>query len=133
MVMAKIFPHNEEVRIEAGDALVFDTVTAMDGTAISYSDQTGVITFNDEGFYYIDWFVATQTGLALNGSNWAIVTTISDLEFIGSSHTKISPTSGFALINAAVGETVKLENISDEALVLSGAVKSKAGLSVYSL
>ena len=114
-------------------ALIFDTVVSNEGTAISYNTTTGVITFNEAGYYYLDWFVAPQFGLTTDGSNWAIQTNISQLTFIGSSHTKVSVTTGFAIINAAANETAQLVNVSDGSLSLSQTVQSKAGLIAYSV
>ena len=111
--------------------LVFDRIVSSDGTSISYNTNTGVITFNAPAYYYIDWFVAPQFGLTTNGSNWAIQTSLVQRSIIGSSHTKVSVTSGFAIFYAAAGETARLVNVSDGALQLSEAVESKAGLIVY--
>ena len=133
VVLARMQPAGKEVAVPIGGNIVFDTTMSDNGTAISYDANSGVITFGEEGFYYIDWYVATQTGLSDDGSNWAIQTSISEMSIIGSSHTKIAVTSGFAIINATVNETAKLVNVSNEALILSHSVKSKAALSVYKI
>ena len=119
--------------VDTNEALVFDTIIASEGLSsqFDYNTNTGVITFLEEGYYFIDWYVAPQFGFTTDGSNWAIQTSVSGLTFTGSSHTKVSVTIGFALINAEVGETVQLLNASDGALTLSEAVNSKAGLIIY--
>jgi len=131
--LERLHPQGGTVVVPVGGPLVFDTIVSSEGTNISYNMVSGVITFNLAGYYYIDWYVAPQFGLTTDGSNWAIKTTISQQTFIASSHTKVAVTTGFALLNVAAGETVQLFNVSDGALSLSQAVKSKAGLVVYSV
>jgi len=77
--------------------------------------------------------VAPQHGLTTNGSNWAIQTGDGRLSLIGSSHTKVSPTVGFAIFEAAAEDTVQLINVSDGTLYLSEAVEAKAGLVAYGI
>jgi hypothetical protein len=126
-------PVGEGVIVPVNDTLMFDTVVSSDGFSISYNMTTGVLTFNDAGYYFIDWYVAPQFGLTIDGSNWAIRTSISGRTIIGSSHTRVSTTVGFAIINAAAGETARLINVSSGALTLSEAVQSKAALIVYNI
>jgi len=129
--LERLEPQGEVLVVPADGVLVLDSIVSSEGPQISYDTDTGTITFNDAGFYYIDWYVAPQFGLTTDGSNWAIKTTIGDLTFIGSSHTKVSATVGFAVFNAAAGETARLVNVSDGPITLSKAVISKAGLIVY--
>ena len=117
--------------IPENSPLIFDTVVSLEGAQMSYDISTGIITFNEAGYYYVDWYVAPQFGMTTNGSNWAIKTTISQMMIIGSSHTKVSATTGFAILNVEANETVQLINVSDGDLSLSQAVKSKAGLVAY--
>jgi hypothetical protein len=133
IVLERLLPTDEAVKVPVGANLIFDTVVSGTGTAITYDGNTGGITFVDAGFYYVDWYVATQSGLSTDGNNWAILTAIGEQSFVGSSHIKISSPTGFALIEAGAGETAQLVNISDDSLVLSKVVKSKAGLCVYGL
>ena len=133
--LSKLNPVGVAVDVAPGNTLLFDTIVASDGLGVQldYEMGTGMITFLEAGFYYIDWCVATQGGFTTDGSNWAIQTTISGVDYIGSSHSKVSVTTGFALINAAAGETARLVNVSNGALVLSQAVQSKADLIVFSI
>lgn len=133
--LERVGPQGDVVVVDTNATLVFDTIVSGEGlgTQISYNMGTGVITFLEAGYYYIDWFVAPQFGLTTDGSNWAIQTSMSGLNIIGSSHTKVSATTGFAIVNAAANETAQLVNVSDGALSLSQAVQSKAGLIVYSI
>ena len=130
--LTRLAPPGGTVVVEEGGALLFDTVVSSGGTGIGY-DFAGTITFNEAGFYYIDWFVAPQHGLTTNGSNWAIQTGDGRLSLIGSSHTKVSATTGFAILEAAAGDTVQLINVSDGALYLSEATEAKAGLAAYGI
>jgi len=132
MELELLEPRGEAEFVPVGGVVAFDSIVSSEGTMIGY-DMAGTITFNDAGYYYIDWYVAPQFGLTTDGSNWAIQTAISGLEFIGSSHTKVSTTIGFAILNAQAGETVQLVNVSDGAIALSQAVVSKAGLIVYNV
>ena len=129
--LAKIQPNGDV--IGTGETLVFDEIVSDEGAQISYDTYTGVITFHEPGFYYIDWFVAPQFGFTTDGSNWAIQTSLSGLSIIGSSHTRVSVTTGFAILNAGADETARLVNVSDNALTLSQAVQCKAALVVYSI
>ena len=131
VVLAKLLPPGEKVIVPSGANIMFDTIVSVSGTDISYNPVTGIITFNNEGYYFIDWNAATQTGLSNDGNNWAIQTTLSNLTIIGSSHTAVSIAAGFAILNAAANETARLVNVSNGTLVLSEAVQSKAGLTVY--
>ena len=131
MVLAKLLPPGEKVVVPSGENIVFDTIMSDSGTDISYDLGAGIITFKQEGYYYIDWYVSPQTGLSDDGNNWAIKTSLSNLTFTGSSHAKISVATGFAILDAEQNETAQLVNVSDNALTLSRSVQSKAALSVY--
>ena len=133
--LERLFPVGEVVVVDTDEALVFDMIVSSRGlgTAISYDTGTGTITFLEGGYYYIDWFVAPQFGLTTDGSNWAIQTAIGGLSIIGSSHTRVSVTTGFALLHVQANETARLVNVSDGALHLSQAVQAKAGLIVYGI
>ena len=132
MELERLAPQGDVLVVPEGGAVEFDSVVSSEGAMISY-DMAGTITFNGAGYYYIDWYVAPQFGLTTDGSNWAIQTGIGGLTFIGSSHTKVSATVGFAIFNAVAGETARLVNVSDGAIALSRAVLSKAGLIVYNV
>ena len=122
--------NDDEINTNA--PVVFDNVLSSNGTEISYNIATGEITFNIEGYYYVDWFVAPQFGLTTNGSNFAIVTSDNDPHLTGSSHVRVSPTVGFAIINVTTpGKTIMLINTSDNSITLSQVVNAKAALAVF--
>jgi hypothetical protein len=123
----------ESVTVPENGVLVLDLLRSIEGSAISYSVDSGVITFNEDGFYFVGWFVAPQFGLVTNGSNWGIRTSLSGQVFAGSSHTSNAPVSGFAIINADAGETAQLVNLSDGAIRLSPAIITKASLTACKL
>ena len=133
--LERVNPAWDTVAVDADSILVFDTIVASEGLGIQfqYDINTGIITFLEAGYYYVDWYVAPQSGFTTDGSNWAVQTAISGVSFVCSSHSKVAATTGFALVNAEAGETARLVNVSDGVLILSQAVKSKAGLVVYEL
>jgi|GEM_PF-1211941 len=117
--------------IDVNDAVVFDNVLSSDGTAISYNMTTGELAFNEAGFYAINWFVAPQFGLTTDGSNFAILSD-GGYALTGSSHVKVSPTVGFAVIEVTTpGKRISLINISDNSLTLSQVVNTKAALVAF--
>ena len=130
--LSRLATHGDTVPVEENGALVFDTIITSGGAGISY-DLAGTITFHVAGFYFVDWYVAPQHGLTTNGSNWAIQTGDGRLSLIGSSHTKVSATTGFAILEMAAEDTVQLVNVSDGTLYLSQAVEAKAGLVAYGI
>jgi hypothetical protein len=118
--------------IDANDPVIFESVLSCKGTNITYDPATGIITFTAVGTYFFNWFVAQQTGLSTNGSNFAIVTSDSDPDIGGSSHVKISPASGFAVVEVTTpGKTVMLVNKATHRATLSSSVAVKAALSVF--
>ena len=120
--------------IDIQGAVVFDNVVSSGGDQIDYNDATGDITFSEAGFYYVDWFVAPQFGLTADGGNFSIVTSDNDPELTGSSHVRVSPTTGFALIGVtAPGKTIRLINTSDSSITLSQAANAKAALAVFGI
>ena len=112
--------------------MLFDTTVGKGGTEIVYNDN-GVIRFYKVGVYYVSWYVAQQTGLATDGKNFALVT--SDGKTItGSSHVKIAPASGFAIIEITNPDrTIRLVNKSDQSATLSSKAQVKAGLAVFDI
>ncbi|MCL2336194.1 MAG: hypothetical protein FWC60_02115 [Firmicutes bacterium] len=133
MELERLGPAGNVYFVPVNGVLIFDTVVSSVGTQISYDFATGEITFSEAGYYYIDWYVAPQFSLSTDGSNWAIKTNLSQLTFIGSSHIKVGVTTGFAILQVQASEKARLVNVSNDAFDLSAAVKSKAGLVVYSV
>jgi len=120
--------------IGADAPVVFDNILSISGDAISYDPFTGEIAFSQPGYYYADWFVAPQFGLTTNGSNFAIITSEGGPALTGSSHVRVSPTIGFAVIDVTQpGKTIRLINTSDNSLTLSSAVNVKAALAVFAI
>lgn len=110
--------------------VLFNVEVQKGGTHINYNNANGVITFTTVGVYYLNWFVAQQTGLATDGSNFAIRK--SALDVVGSNHIKISQTSGFAIVHVtAANQTVVLVNVADAPASLSDVALVKAGLAVF--
>ena len=127
--------------IDANAAIIFDNIVSCGGNKVVYDNLTGTITFDQAGVYYINWFVAQQTGLATDGSNFAIYVEMpssadQDLIITASSHIKISQTSGFAIVDVEEGKegtTAKLVNVSNSAAVLSEVTLTKSGITVFEM
>jgi len=136
--------------IPAGDAILFDHPLNT-STAIEYDDQTGRFTIKMAGAWLVNWFVAQQSGLSPEGSNFGVaiyhpITDDQDPDYpglqapstvVGSGHVKISPTSGFTIINVADadvkegGVVFELQNVSSHDAALSTRTQVKAGLAVF--
>ena len=121
--------------IEPETNIVFDNEIRNSGD-FDYDDTTGIITCNTTGDFIVNWFVVQQTGLSKTGGNFTLQTSFEDSitnEFGSSSHFKVAPTSGFAVISIAdVGETIQL--INPDAVnraTLSGVTDVTAGLVIY--
>jgi hypothetical protein len=121
-------------QVDTGDPVVFNVQLQSGGGGITYNDLTGVITFALPGVYYLNWYVAQQTGLATDGSNFDIVTSNAVPDIVGSNHVKISQTSGFAIIETTTaGVTARLVNVADERATLSDTTMVKAALAVFGI
>ena len=122
--------------VNTNDSVDFNVLVQSGGSAISYDMATRHITFHESGVYYLSWFVAQQTGLATDGSNFAIITSAQagPPGITGSNHIKISQTNGFAIIKTDVPNvTAQLVNVSDASAQLSNTAHVKAGLAVFGL
>ena len=109
--------------------------------SISYDESSGIFGIKHAGVYLVNWFVAQQTGLSVDGSNFGIVlnpdaTTTSTI--VGSGHVKISPSSAFAIItvtddeaSSTTGKQFSLQNVSSHDAALSERTAVKAGLAVF--
>ena len=136
--------------ITAGGAIPFDHPFNAT-TAIEYDDQTARFTIKLSGTFFINWFVAQQTGLCPEGSNFGIAVYNPILDetdpnypglmppeiITGSGHVKISSTSGFAIINVTDeqvdegGVVFELQNLSNHSAALSERTQVKAGLAAF--
>ncbi|MCL2382837.1 MAG: complement C1q domain-containing protein [Oscillospiraceae bacterium] len=121
--------------IEPEANIVFDNEIRNSGE-FSYDDTTGIITCNKTGDYIVNWFVVQQTGLSKTGGNFTLQTSFEDIvtsESGSSSHFKVAPTSGFAVISIAdAGETIQLINPDTiNRATLSGVTAVTAGLMIY--
>ena len=136
--------------ITAGGVISFDhPLNTSD--VIEYDELTGKFMIKRSGTWLINWFVAQQTGLSSDGSNFSIAVYnpildtdapdypgLLEPDFIaGSGHIKISPTSGFAVISVSIeqaeegGVVFELQNVSTHDAALSFRTQVKAGLAVF--
>ena len=138
--------------IAAGAPIPFDHPLNV-STAIEYDPVTNQFTIKMAGAWLVNWFTAQQSGLSPEGSNFgcAVYHPITDDQdpnygglqapeiVVGSGHVKISPTSGFTIINVTdeelktpVGGVVfELQNVSSHDASLSTRTQVKAGLAVF--
>ena len=120
--------------INTNEFIIFDSVPVVSGGGyITHQPADGTITFTQEGIYYVNWFVAQQTGLAADGSNFAIVPDQGTMPSVrGSNHLKISQTSGFAILEVPLGGAkIILSNVSNASVALSQTAQVKAGIAVF--
>ena len=117
-----------------GQAIVFDeTPIVLEGPAIAYDNLTGTISLLVAGAYYVSWFVAPQSGLTTNGSNFGLLVD-GTLHSGGSGHVRFSPTAGFAMVEApatSLPVAVQLANIADGDIELTQSGLLMAGLVCY--
>ena len=115
--------------------IAFDEII-LTNNMIKYNQILNAITFLYTGIYKILWWVAPQTGLATEASNFAIITD-NGHEIIGSSHSKITQTSGFAILEVGAlgndGRLVLLTNNSNHDVELSSRAKTQVGLLIFKL
>ena len=116
------------------DTEVFQSKDEADVAHITFLD--GNITFSKSGVFFVNWFVAQQTGLAVDGANFALEMEVegNPTKVIGSGHVKISASSGFAvLIVPTAGTVLTLTNTANRKATLSEHTQVKAGLAVFSV
>jgi len=138
--------------IAAGEPIPFDHPLNT-STAIEYDDVTAQFKIKMAGAWLVNWFTAQQSGLSPEGSNFgcAVYKPITDDQdpnygdlqapeiVVGSGHVKISPTSGFTIINVTEedlktpigGVVFELQNVSSHDASLSIRTQVKAGLAVF--
>ena len=117
----------------AVNGTVLFNVELQSGGGITYDTGTGVITFSTPGVYYLNWFVAQQTGLATDGSNFAVVVA-PNTQYVGSNHVKISQTSGFAIIETTQANVnARLVNVANAPATLSDTTQVKAAIAVFGI
>ena len=109
--------------------VIFDTVVYSFGN-VSYSDETGIITFNEPGRYVFNWWVATQSSASSNGAVFALSSSQGDL-LEGNSPVKSGEVVGIGIIDvAAAPVTVSLINASTALFYYATIVPVKATLVV---
>ena len=134
-INAAYFPHMQRecrihASIEPGDSIMFFHALSDDGS-ITCEFTTGEFRLNFCGTCFIKWFVAPQSGLTSEGSNFAVFVNGQE-DFAGSSHIKISPAVGFSIVNAnGFPSTVRLVNVSDGNISLSQTAQVTAGIIIF--
>jgi len=135
-IPGEVYPHVQAERtyggvIPAQTPVVFDNVLQSNGS-INCDPLDGQIEIYFCGVFLFRWFVVPQLGLTTDGDNLAIVGVTQGPQ--GSGHVKVSPTSGFAILEVdAVPYTAQLLNTSDGEIDLSDFTQAAAGLLVMKI
>ena len=110
--------NSPNIDIEDNAPIIFDTVSAQVGTAISYNETTGVFTISQSGYYLVNWWVATDGSVATTGANFSL--NVNGLQHsTGASPAVTGQVTGSALIVVnAEPVTVTLTNESGEVMNL---------------
>lgn len=95
--------------VAVGSNVIFDSIVYAAGN-ISYNNLTGIITFNENGNYIINWWVATQSSSSANGVVFALSSSAGDY-LKGNSPIKTGEVVGVGIINVTSAPvTVSLVN-----------------------
>lgn len=119
-------------RLTAGNVpteanVVFETIVYSAGN-ISYNNITGVITFNEPGRYFVNWWVATQAISSNNGIVFSLSSSQGDF-LEGNSPSKTDVVPGVGIIDViAAPVTLSLVNTSNALVYYSAIVPVKATL-----
>lgn len=112
------------------------------GSTLAHSTTINpqIISINAPGVYFATWFVSTQSGLSTAGSNWELTITTADSSNYpsraSSSHVKISPASGSAVINLStiqIPAILQLRNTTDNDVALSSKNTCLASLTIFEI
>ncbi len=114
-------------RVASGANVIFETVVYSSGN-ITYNGITGVITFNEVGRYFINWWVATQSSSSTNGAVFSLASSQGDF-LEGNSPLKTGVIPGIGIIDVtAVPVTLSLVNASNGLVYYSSSVPVSATL-----
>lgn len=115
--------------INAGENVVFEATAYSDGN-ISYNNTTGVITFNEQGRYIINWWVSTQSSSSTDGVVFALSSSQGDF-IVGNSPTKTGEIIGVGIVNVSTAPvTLSLVNGSIGNHFYAAQIPLKAALVV---
>lgn len=113
--------------VASGANVIFESVVYLAGN-ISYSGITGVITFNEPGRYFVNWWVATQSSSSTDGAVFSLSSSQGDF-LEGNSPSKTGVVPGVGIIDVAVAPvTLSLVNASDSLVYYSSIVPVSATL-----
>lgn len=113
--------------VASGANVIFESVVYLAGN-ISYSGITGVITFNEPGRYFVNWWVATQSSSSTDGAVFSLSSSQGDF-LEGNSPSKTGVVPGVGIIDVAVAPvTLSLVNASNSLVYYSSIVPVSATL-----
>ena len=114
-------------QVNTDENVIFETVESIYGS-VSYDDTTGIITINQTGRYFVNWWVATQSFLGSGAASFSLVSSQGD-EIAGNSPLKTGEVVGVALIQVdAAPITFSLVNTTANAVRYSIFSEDKASL-----
>ena len=115
--------------VNPGNNVIFDVIRFASGN-IAYNNVTGVVTFNQNGIYAINWWVATQTSFSTDGIVFRLLSSQGDIR-IGDSPIKTGQVNGVGLIQVvAAPVSLQLINTSTSDVVYSSVVPLKASIMI---
>jgi len=123
--------------VDSGDTVIFDTIISDLSSFISYNDKTGEITITQTGVFYINWWVAINTGLGADESfTFAIISSANDRIQASAPSLQAIQINGNALISITASEkspvTLKLVNLNN-GTVGFGVAPIRADLTIISV
>lgn len=117
--------------IETGDPVLFNETLVDSDANVTYNPADGMITFADNGQYYVSWFVVIQTALGALGADFSIVTNeITPRYYTAGNGFKYGEVVGSALLDVTPGFAFSLRNESESVIRLAAAVQVNAGISI---
>ncbi|MGG7077231.1 hypothetical protein [Clostridium sardiniense] len=108
--------------------IIFDSIVNNLSSNITYDLETGIITINKNGAYYISWMISVQTALGNPALKFSIITS-DGREVSSGSPMKTGEVGGFTLIEIVnAPATVKLVNKTGEMVSFATFTDVKSNL-----
>ncbi len=123
--------NNVVSNIASNAPVLFNETLVNSDPNVTYNSVNGMITFANEGQYYVSWFVVTQTALGVPGADFSIVTNETTPKYYtAGSGFKYGEIFGSALLDVTSGFQFSLRNSSGAVVSLSATVQVNAGISI---
>lgn len=125
---------DDNIVIQPNQNIIFNNIINSKG-GVLYDTLTGVITINQQGSYYINWYIALQSVMQGSGSSFALAIndSVNTQVFYGSSSIKTEQITGSALIEVVtVPTTIELKNVNSNNAFVATTFPAKANLTLFS-